>query len=150
MQQFHLQDEEVLKTERVTDLEAREIVHLWAENQKQAATHSGPTVHDIAEGLEIPPEEALRLLDQVRQRQVVQVEQRVQTKGRSALFVAAIIAAIIAVLLMGALVIAPAPTVSPATATEVNIEATPAPPAPAPAPAAATPAALPGTSESAR
>jgi DNA-directed RNA polymerase specialized sigma subunit len=83
MQQFHFQNEEVLKTERVTDLEARQIVHLWAENQKQAATSAGPTVHDIAEGLEIPPEEALRLLDQVRQKQVVHVEQKVQTRRRS-------------------------------------------------------------------
>src|SRR5258708_8916711 len=98
VQQSQFQNEEALKTERVTDLEAREIVHLWAENQKQAATSAGPTVHDIAEGLEIPPEEALRLLDQVRQKQVVQVEQRVQTPCGSAPFVAPLIMAINAVL----------------------------------------------------
>src|SRR5258708_29022417 len=138
VQQFHLQDEEVLKTERVTDLEAREIVHLWAENQKQAATSAGTTVHDIAEGLEIPPAEALRLLDQFRQKQVVQVEQRVQTRGRSTLFVAAIIMAIIAVMLMGALVTVQAPAVAPAPGQAIQIEATPAPPARVPAPATTT------------
>jgi transcription initiation factor TFIIIB Brf1 subunit/transcription initiation factor TFIIB len=99
MQQIQLQTEEILKTERVTETEAQQIVQLWAENQKQAATQSGPTVHDIAEGLEIPPEEAHRLLQQVREKQVAQVEQRVQIHGRSALVVAAIIMALIAVML---------------------------------------------------
>ena len=104
MQHLQFQYEETLKAERVTEAEAQQIVHLWAENQKQAATNAGPTVHDIAEGLEIPPEEAHRLLQQVRQKQVIQVEQKVQTRSRTALFVAAFVMAVIAVALMGMMV----------------------------------------------
>jgi hypothetical protein len=120
LQQFHFQDEEALKAERVTDVEARELVHLWAENQKQAATASGPTVHDIAEGLEIPPEEALRLLQQVRQKQVSQVETRVRTTHRSSLIVASAVFALIALVLMGLLASFRSPAMAPAT---VAIEA---------------------------
>ena len=104
MQQLHLQDEESLKSQRVTDAEAQQIVHLWAEAQKQAATTSGPTVHDIAEGLEIPTEEALRLLAQVRQKQVSQTESRVHTRSRAPFMLAVAVMAAIAIMLMGLLV----------------------------------------------
>ena len=115
MQQLHLQEEEALKSQRVTEAEAQQIVHLWAETQKQAATHSGPTVHDIAEGLEIPPEEALRLLKQVRETQEVQAQTRVRTRKHAPMMIAVAVMALVAVMLMGMLVVRTsfAPTIAP-------------------------------------
>lgn len=115
MQQLHLQEEEALKSQRVTEAEAQQIVHLWAEGQKQAATHAGPTVHDIAEGLEIPPEEAMRLLQQVRQKQEVQVQTHVRRKSHMPLFVAAAVMALVAFMLMVLLVSFRSEAIAPAS-----------------------------------
>ena len=140
MQQLHLQDEESLKSQRVTESEAQQIVHLWAESQKQAAIHPGPTVHDIAEGLETPPEEALRLLQQVREKQVIQTQTKVQTRNRTPLFMAAAIMALIAFVLMGMLVGMRSTPTAPAVATPVETVINNVPRAAPPPPEGAQPA----------
>lgn len=65
MQQFHLQEEETVRYEKMSQEEADDVVRLWAEHERQRA--AGITVGSVAEGLEIPAAEAHRLLQIVRQ-----------------------------------------------------------------------------------
>ena len=67
MQQFQFENQEELESDHMTQTEAAEVIRLWAQKQRDAATRSSsPTIHDVAEGLEIPADEARGLLLQVR------------------------------------------------------------------------------------
>ncbi len=156
MQQFHLQDdeslntgkeaqaiaqlqeEEVLKHERVTEEEAQKIVHLWAENQRESQS-GGPTVKDIAEGLEIPTHEARRLLKQVREHESRQTQNLGQQRQhKSSLLIATLIFFALAIAMASMLyLLRSQPSIAPATAVEIQQPLTApnaAPPTPAPAP----------------
>lgn len=75
MQNLQLQSEETLRSEHVTSQEAELVVKLWAERQREEASGS-PTIRDLAEGLEIPPEQARRLLAEVRSREASSQQQQ--------------------------------------------------------------------------
>lgn len=60
-------------SERVSLEEANEITRIWAERQKAAAkAMEQPTIHDVAEALNVPPSEVHMMLRSVRQQQSVQ------------------------------------------------------------------------------
>jgi hypothetical protein len=69
MSQLRFQDEPLLQAARITDDEAREVIALWSEERAVHERVNAPsTVSDLAEGLEITPDEARRLLGEVRAR----------------------------------------------------------------------------------
>jgi hypothetical protein len=123
----HIQDEEALKHERVTEEEAQQIVHLWAENQRESQS-GGPTVKDIAEGLEIPTHEARRLLQQVRDQRKQVVRPALQHQTRLPLVVAAFVMFLIAIVLASALFMVRSSTDASAPATAVIESPQPTPP----------------------
>lgn len=70
MNYMQLQNEESLKAQHISDEEASRVVALWAEQQKQRAQQTEqPTVQAMAEGLDIPEAEVMRLLQQVREKE---------------------------------------------------------------------------------
>lgn len=80
MQQHRFVDEETMRREHMTDDEARAVVELWAEKERdRERLASMPSVADMAEGLQVPVEEASALLAQVRQRRAQQ-EQRIRVR----------------------------------------------------------------------
>jgi len=72
---FQFQNEEELRAQRISDAEARRVVELWAQEQREQA--SQPTVEAVAEGLDIPPSEVARLLARAR------AESRESARGTS-------------------------------------------------------------------
>ena len=136
------QDEEPLRAERMTEEEAQKIVHLWAENQRESQS-GGPTVKDIAEGLEIPTQEARRLLQQVReQEKQVTRPMHQQALNRAPLAAAALIFLLLAMVASGLIfMLRSAPQIAPPPPSAAVMEAPiSAPTQPSPAPPAETPA----------
>lgn len=65
--------------QRVSDEEARAVVRLWADRQAQHAPQAPdprPTVADLAAGLDIAPEEAASLLEEVRRQREIEERNR--------------------------------------------------------------------------
>ena len=60
------ENQEESEAERLTQEEATDVVRLWAEKQGEAPHAGSMTVKDLAEGLDIPPERARSLLEEVR------------------------------------------------------------------------------------
>lgn len=67
MLESRFENEEQPESVSMTQTEAAEVVKLWAEKQRQEIGRPGFTsVKDVAEGLDIPAEQAQALLDEVR------------------------------------------------------------------------------------
>src|SRR5579862_7894894 len=75
MNRFHFQDEEAPAAQRMTNEEAEAIVRLWAERERLSSL---PTVQDVADGLQIPVQEAADLLREVRANRARQTRVAVQ------------------------------------------------------------------------
>ncbi len=99
MLQQRFEDEEALRREHMTDEEARAVVELWAETEKERERRkSMPSVADLAEGLQVPVEEAHALLAQVRERQAQTTAQtQVRQRSTRSRWVAMLVAALFAV-----------------------------------------------------
>src|SRR5687767_11562020 len=68
MPQSYFQNPEELEADRLSEEEASQVVRLWAEKERQAPPdHTSSSIGDLAEGLDIPPERARALLQQVRE-----------------------------------------------------------------------------------
>lgn len=72
---FEFEEEESLRQQHMTHEEAQEVIALWTEKRKERDQLSTmPTVRDVAEGLEIPHDEARQLLQEVRARKSAQAQ----------------------------------------------------------------------------
>ena len=68
MPQSYFQNPEELEADRISEEEAAQVVKLWAEKERQAPpAHTTASISDLAEGLEISPERARSLLQEVRE-----------------------------------------------------------------------------------
>jgi hypothetical protein len=138
---FEEEEQQPLKSQRMTDEEAKAVIELWADkHREEERMRTLPSVQDVAAGLDIPTEEAYKLLQQVRARDTVQrvhhqelvvnnVEMRRKMTGP---VLAVAVALMIAILLMSLLTVrhAAIPPPAPAAVT-VPIQApVPSPPTP--------------------
>ena len=108
MNRFHFQDEEALEAQRMTNEEAEAIVRLWAERERLSSL---PTVQDVADGLQIPAQEAAALLLEVRAtraRQTRRAAQRAVLFRRKLNPLAVAIAVSALVFLLGIVLVRPA------------------------------------------
>ncbi len=65
LQQFD--NEDSLRTQRMTADESRAVIALWQQKRvEQTGLTDKPAVPDVAEGLNVPVEEVQRLLEEVR------------------------------------------------------------------------------------
>src|SRR5689334_23084292 len=70
---FEEEEQPPLQSTRMTDDEAKAVIELWAEkHREEERMRSLPSIQDVAAGLDIPTEEAYKLLQQVRARETVQ------------------------------------------------------------------------------
>ena len=78
-QQQQFETQQALRAQRVTPEEMRAVVALWSrERSEREGVDALPSVADVAEGLDVSPAEAVRLLEQVR-------AQRAEEQQRAAL-----------------------------------------------------------------
>jgi hypothetical protein len=132
LNQFHIQEDEIVRSQHMTDEEAQEVIRLWAEREREREKlASTPTVHAVAEGLDVPPEEVLQLLQEVRARHSAAQARRtslpLQTQPgllRQILTVGALLllSGIVAILIVRMLRVYPEPTATVDTPPETIIK----------------------------
>ena len=132
------EERQPLKSQRMTDTEAKAVIELWAEkHREEERRRSMPSVQDVAAGLDIPAEEAYRLLQEVRAKEAVErihsQETTVQqTRARNYMatkLIAAAVGLFVAIMLLYFLTeqsIAP-PTVAPVPIASPVVAEPPAP-----------------------
>ena len=80
MEGLRFEENEPVHWLRMTEDEAKAVIDLWAErHREEERLRTQPSVQDVAAGLDIPPEEAFALLQQMRAGHVIAMQAQAET-----------------------------------------------------------------------